>query len=118
MYSKFVLILILVCAANIFAANIDSLETDSTVSDSWFAADKGRHVVGSMLSTIFLSKICETQLNMSAGEARFIGVSVTFTLGIGKEFIDQKNPRNFFSMKDLTANIAGIVFGLILLGLQ
>ena len=115
--SKLVILLILICVSNIIAVDADSLETDSAATDLWFAADKGRHLVGSMLTTIFLTKICERQLNISSGDARCIGITVTFTLGIGKEYVDQKNPRNFFSVKDLTANFAGIAIGLIIMGL-
>lgn len=108
----------LICVSCIFAGESDSLRTDSTYADSWFAPDKGRHLIGSMLMTVFLSRVCESQWDMSSGDARAIGFSVTFSLGIGKELIDGKNPPNFFSFRDLTANIAGILVGFLILGIK
>jgi uncharacterized protein YfiM (DUF2279 family) len=112
---KFILFFVVISTNYVLAGNTDSLRADFTYEDSWFAPDKGRHLIGSMVTTIFLTKIGERDWNMRSGDSRLMGVTITLSLGIGKEFIDQKNPRNIFSFRDLTADITGIVLGLLIL---
>ena len=118
MFFKYAILFTLAFATNILAVESDSLISDSTVTDHWIASDKGRHLVGSMLTTILMTKVSERQLNMSSDGARYVGISVTFTLGLGKEILDDRKPGNLFSVKDLTANITGIIIGLIILGIH
>jgi uncharacterized protein YfiM (DUF2279 family) len=42
---------------------------------------------------------------------------LSFSLGLGKEIYDHRKPSNRFSYKDLTADIVGIVIGVIIVSI-
>jgi uncharacterized protein YfiM (DUF2279 family) len=95
--------------------NVAADSTLSKVQNIWWAPDKGRHLVGSMISTVFLAKLNQQMFSLDKDASRAWAVSITFTLGVGKEVIDAQSPSNRFSWPDLVANIAGIALGIVLL---
>jgi len=86
--------------------------------DRWFSADKGYHVVGSMISTTLIGQVSLRGFDNSKEKSKAIGASFTFTLGLVKEIYDSQIPNNYFSWKDLAANGVGIIVGIIILGIN
>jgi len=95
----------------------DSLGVGMNRADDWFGEDKIRHVAGSMIATTFTAQIAMRQFEASQRDAVKVGIGLTFSLGLVKESIDRTRPNNFFSWKDLTANLVGITLGVLLLNL-
>ncbi len=90
-------------------------EKDNTkFSDRLFAPDKARHFMGSMMSTVFIYKTAEVHGNMDVKPGKSLATGITISLGILKEIWDGSKPRNHFSWKDLIADGAGIVVGLVI----
>ena len=90
----------------------------SQSSSSWLAPDKGNHLVGSMISTVFIGKISQDIFDQQSGDAKVWGAGITFSLGLAKEIFDSQSKGNRFDMQDLVANVAGIVLGIVLLGVK
>ena len=102
-----------------YSVRSDKLQTLKKKSgDSWIGRDKGLHLVGSMISTIAISKTSQTFFNNSHDQSLKLGIGVTFGLGLGKELWDSTKKNNKFSYKDLTADIVGILIGSVLLNLE
>ena len=80
----------------------------------FFQADKAQHCIGSAISTIFLTKFSGTHWKLSEAKSKKFAMMTTIGLGILKEVFDKNRPKNYFSWKDLCANGAGIVIGIIL----
>jgi|GEM_PF-402997 len=95
----------------------DSLAVAREFIDSWFSRDKGLHLAGSLMTTVAISKSLQRFGNKSSTKASYWGVGLTFSLGLGKEIYDHRKPSNRFSYKDLTADIVGIVIGVILVSI-
>lgn len=83
--------------------------------DKYLAPDKAKHFTASMISSIFFYKIFENQLKVDESQAKVYSVSFTVSLGVAKEFYDKSRPRNYFSWKDILADLTGIAVGLILI---
>lgn len=117
-----IIIVPLVCPAwsaeSVFTSvSNDSLEAARQFIDPWFSRDKGLHLVGSLMTTVAISKSLQRFGNASAGRATYWGIGFSFSLGLGKEIYDHRKPFNRFSFKDLTADIAGIVIGSIIVSI-
>lgn len=84
-----------------------NFKKDTQPKDAWIARDKGMHFAGSFiitgLSTLTLRKV------YGASKVRSVnmGVSISLSLGVFKEIFDSRQPRNFFSYKDLAMDVAG-----------
>jgi len=87
-------------------------------SGSWFSADKGYHIVGSMICTTFIGELSKKRFDSTPQKAQIIGAGTTFSLGLAKEIYDSGKPNNIFSWKDLSANCVGILIGMLLLGVH
>jgi putative lipoprotein len=86
--------------------------------DSWFSPDKGYHLIGSMISTTFFGKFSQSRFDFNHRESQYFGAGITFSFGIAKELYDSGQANNLFSWKDLSADCIGVIFGVILLGIQ
>jgi uncharacterized protein YfiM (DUF2279 family) len=95
-----------------------STKTETRVNESWLSADKGYHVIGSMISTVFIGQFGLRGLEMNRRQSQLIAAGSTIALGISKELYDAGKPDNKFSWKDLTADCAGILLGVLLLGVH
>lgn len=84
-------------------------------AESWFSADKGYHFLGSMMITIAASKGIMRSGCTDLDSASQTGALISFSVGLGKEIWDSTKEYNRFSYRDLTANVAGIIVGLIIL---
>jgi len=83
--------------------------------DRWISADKGYHLIGSLISTTGISRSCMQFADIKKEKSIWMGAGITFTLGLGKEFWDGHKKNNIFSWKDLSADILGILIGTVLL---
>lgn len=82
--------------------------------DAWLGLDKVKHLSLSCISTIFIARHIQIAQNSPLAKGRAIGAAVTLNLGVLKEWRDHKRPANHFCWKDLTANLLGVGFGIIL----
>jgi len=88
------------------------------VVDRWIAPDKGLHLLGSMMTTIAVTKTLQQHADFRKASGMKWAVGFSFSLGIGKELWDSTKPRNFFSWKDLCADLVGITLGRLILELE
>ena len=95
----------------------DSLHSKSAVNkDSWLGVDKALHVTGSMIFMAAVSKNLQRRAAYSKQKALRVGFGLTFALGTVKEIWDGSKSDNYFSYKDLTADIIGACIGAFLAG--
>ena len=93
----------------------DTSKTMTINSDKWLAMDKGYHLVGSIIASTGISNSCLRFAKIKKEKAVIIGAGFTFALGLSKEFYDSRHQNNFFSWKDLTADLVGILIGSLIL---
>jgi uncharacterized protein YfiM (DUF2279 family) len=99
------------------ALEIDlGLEHDDINRDFWFARDKGFHWGASALITVSSYSVYHLMVKTGRTESTMLASTVTFTIGLAKEDFDKNAKKSFFSYKDLTADAAGIVTGLLIVG--
>jgi putative lipoprotein len=82
------------------------------ISDKWMGWDKAEHIgVSAFFSGVFYS-IFRDFYNNNRESSLYFSATLTFSLGLGKEFYDKRTPQKKFSYKDLVADILGIGLGL------
>jgi len=86
--------------------------------DQWFGDDKIRHAAGSLILTTLSAQIAMRKFDASQSGGIRIGAGITLGLGLLKETYDQTRPDNFFSTKDLLADIVGITIGILVLNIH
>ncbi len=86
-------------------------------ADKWFASDKVKHFSVSCLLVIAGKIGSKEVLNFDRGASSTSAVGSALLVGFVKEVIDDLNPNNIFSLKDLAADLLGIAFALLLLSL-
>ncbi|HDQ44709.1 MAG TPA: hypothetical protein ENN17_04305 [bacterium] len=86
--------------------------------DRWIARDKAQHLVASMILTGMKTYRLHHVSGWGRERSLHAGAVLTFGLGVMKEIYDLRKPfpQNRFSLKDLTADLAGIALGVLLLG--
>ncbi|MBN2364794.1 MAG: hypothetical protein EH225_01410 [Calditrichaeota bacterium] len=82
--------------------------------DHWLAPDKAKHLMGSLISTVFFHQVASHGFQSSQSEAALAAAGISFALGAGKECMDRRKEGNFFSWKDLVADVAGLLTGLVI----
>ncbi len=92
----------------------DTITTRGTPSDRFFAPDKAKHLVVSLISTVFIYQVSINIFHSGKVEAVYYGVGFSLGLGIAKEVADSRQKGNIFSWKDLMADAAGIAAGMII----
>ena len=118
--SKIIVFLILVFSfvtarAGGFKLLPDSLHSKAEQNtDSWLGVDKALHVTGSMIVMAAVSVNLQRRAAYSRPKALGVGFGFTFALGTAKELWDGSKTANYFSCKDLTANIIGACIGAFL----
>jgi uncharacterized protein YfiM (DUF2279 family) len=102
----------------LFLHQISHAESQSEKSDTlktcdrWLAWDKVEHVGISAYLSIASYKIYHDFYHNRKKSSLYFSSGLTFSLGLGKEVYDEKNPNGKFSYKDLLADILGIGLGL------
>ena len=96
-------------------AKLDSLIIQP--KDEWFSEDKFHHFAHSaaISSSIYLiaNNITKTDENTSF----YISFSISSLIGLSKEIKDSKDKEGTASSKDLVFNIAGVLFGILLVSI-
>ncbi len=116
------LILLLVLWTGVRAGvSADSLKQQSPQTarilqrnDPWLGVDKGLHFVGSLMATVAVSKSVQRFAGQPESRSVVYGFGVSMSLGLLKEIWDGKRPGHFFSLRDLTADLAGSALGVCL----
>jgi len=86
-------------------------------ADKWFASDKVKHFSVSCLLVIAGKIGSKEVLNFDRAASSTSAVGSALLIGFAKEVIDDLNPNNIFSLKDLAADLLGIALALLLLSL-
>jgi uncharacterized protein YfiM (DUF2279 family) len=85
--------------------------------DNWFSEDKFHHFAHSaaISSSIYLiaNNITKTDDNKSF----YISFSISSLIGLSKEIKDSKDKEGIASSKDLVFDIAGVLFGILLVSI-
>ncbi len=96
-------------------ARLDSLMIPR--KDEWFSEDKFHHFAHSaaISSSIYLiaNNIAKTDDNTSF----YISFSISSLIGLSKEIKDSKDAGGTASSKDLVFDIAGVLFGILLVSI-
>jgi uncharacterized protein YfiM (DUF2279 family) len=71
-----------------------------------------------MISTSLLTQSGQRAINWNEQKAKIIGAGTTFSLGLVKEVYDSRKTGNHFCWKDLAADTAGILLGLVISGIK
>jgi uncharacterized protein YfiM (DUF2279 family) len=82
--------------------------------NKWIAEDKAEHFIASFIGTTFINQLSIHSGDLSGDNARSLSVGFVFTLGLVKEINDNRKSNNFFSWKDLCADILGISLAVII----
>ena len=118
--SKIIVILVLVLSsipatAGRFTLLPDSLHSKAEQNtDSWLGVDKALHVTGSMIFMTAVRVNLRRRAAYSRQDALRVGFGFTFAFGTAKEIYDGSKTDNYFSYKDLTADIIGACIGAFL----
>lgn len=97
--------------------NTQDLKKIALQRDEWFGSDKVKHFGVSLLLTVSLKVLADNALNFDRDPATFSAAGLTFATGFGKEVYDDTKPNNIFSLKDLVADLAGVLAGVLLVRL-
>lgn len=85
------------------------------ISSKWLGKDKIMHFSESTMLTYWNYGVSKDYMHNSDVSSKVFAVSVTFSLGFGKECSDKYLKKTFFSKYDLFYDALGIVTGLILI---
>ena len=83
--------------------------------DPWIAYDKFLHFSVSASIVLSTQYTLEQKMDYKTEDAMYISVFVSSVNGILKELWDNKQPNGFISKKDILANIAGVIFGVVII---
>ena len=78
--------------------------------DSWFGADKLRHLTTSVVLTAVCYETCE-EMGFARSKARGWAALSALAAGLLKEERDRR--RTYFGWKDLIADVVGIALGVV-----
>jgi uncharacterized protein YfiM (DUF2279 family) len=84
-------------------------------ADTWLGKDKAQHFMASFLLVSFGTVWHSDHHDNGPGQDVHFGMGLSLSLGIAKEFRDLSAPGGRFSWKDIVADVAGTVFGGLLL---
>jgi len=102
----------------------DTLDTPRRVTegtplpDEWLARDKALHLGVSFLATLSSQYVWVDKGDLSNGEALSLSVGSALALGLAKEVLDARRPRDpHFCWRDLAADAAGVALAAGLISL-
>ena len=87
-------------------------------ADVWYGDDKIRHVLSSFISTTLLTQVGSRSIEWKKRNAKIYAAGTTMSLGFVKELYDRRKPGNHFCWKDLAADAAGVLIGLVISGIK
>ena len=116
-----VLFILPTCTLGFAATPSLSLPADSlnqnikrSLHDQWFSQDKAHHFMVSAFLTGFSYYAFKQEFGQSSESAATAAVSVSFSIGIGKEIYDGVSGKGTPSWKDIVADAAGVMFGILI----
>lgn len=86
-------------------------------TDKWLASDKVKHFSVSFALVLLAKVAAKEGLKFDRAASTASAVGSTLLVGFVKEVIDDLNPNNLFSLKDLAADLLGIALALLILSL-
>ena len=92
-----------------------SKNTNSEVKDDWIAIDKLQHFSYSLLISLGCQYVLVNKMNNTEKSSLPISSAFSFSAGLLKELNDQKGKNGYFSLKDMVANVGGIMVGAIII---
>jgi uncharacterized protein YfiM (DUF2279 family) len=87
-------------------------------ADLWYGDDKIRHVLSSFISTTLLTQAGNRGIEWEKQDAKIFAAGTTMSLGFVKELYDRRKQGNHFCWKDLAADAAGVLIGLVISGIK
>ena len=92
-----------------------SKNTNPEVKDDWIAIDKLQHFSYGLLISLGCQYVLVNKMNNSEKSSLPISSAFSFSAGLLKELNDQKGKNGYFSLKDMVANVGGIMVGAIII---
>ena len=92
-----------------------SENTEPVLKDDWIAIDKVQHFSYSLLISLGCQYILVNKMNNTEKSSLPISSAFSFSAGLLKELNDQKGKNGYFSLKDMVANLGGIIFAAIVI---
>ena len=92
-----------------------SKNTNPEVKDDWIAIDKLQHFSYSLLISLGCQYVLVNKMNNTEKSSLPISSAFSFSAGLLKELNDQKGKNGYFSLKDMVANVCGIMVGAIII---
>ena len=92
-----------------------SKNTNPEVKDDWIAIDKLQHFSYSLLISLGCQYVLVNKMNNTEKSSLPISSAFSFSAGLLKELNDQKGKNGYFSLKDMVANVGGIMVGAIII---
>ena len=92
-----------------------SENTEPVLKDDWIAIDKVQHFSYSLLISLGCQYILVNKMNNTEKSSLPISSAFSFSAGLLKELNDQKGKNGYFSLKDMVANVGGIIVGAIII---
>ena len=86
-------------------------------SDSWFSEDKFHHFAHSAAISSSVYLIANNIARKDDNTSFYISFSITSLIGLSKEIKDSKDEKGRASSKDLVFDIAGVLFGILLVSI-
>ena len=83
--------------------------------DKWFAIDKVQHFSYSCLIALGSQYVLANKGGMKEDSALPLSAGFSLSAGILKEILDSRNPKGFFSRRDLIADSLGIVLAVAII---
>jgi uncharacterized protein YfiM (DUF2279 family) len=94
------------------AARVDPLP------DEWLARDKAMHLGASFLLTLAGQYVLTDKGTLTNGEALPVAAGSALAIGLAKEVMDSRRPRDpHFCWRDLAADAAGVALAAAVIGL-
>ena len=90
-------------------------EKKPKVKDDWIAIDKLQHFSYSLLISLGCQYVLVNKMNNTEKSSLPISSAFSFSAGLLKELNDQKGKNGYFSLKDMVANVGGIMVGAIII---
>ena len=84
-------------------------EKKPEVKDDWIAIDKLQHFSYSLLISLGCQYVLVNKMNNTEDYSLPISSAFSFSTGLLKELNDQKGKNGYFSLKDMVANLGGIM---------
>ena len=93
----------------------NSVEKSPEIKDDWIAIDKLQHFSYSLLISLGCQYILVNKMNNTEKSSLPISSAFSFSTGLLKELNDQKGKNGYFSLKDMVANLGGIMVAAIVI---